>query len=195
MVVNFLWNQLKSTLLGAPVRVSLIGSFAVGRLLYHIWATPDGSLYRGPQVLLASSSILLPRHFSAAIIIYNIIFFGIPTQTEDQQLSRNLPGLQHLTGTAETSWTEQVLACCPFCQKIAMVRLAEPWSKATLINPMYMFIISVLLLQRILSTISNEIFLFNSKNSSRKPLQQKELLGIQYQDIKRNEHSLRPKTN
>lgn len=38
-------------------------------------------------------------------------FFGSPMWNEDQQLSRNLPGLQHQVGTAEASglWTKSLL--------------------------------------------------------------------------------------
>lgn len=59
-----------------------------------------------PLVSQANSSILLLGHSFTDIRIY---LFGIPTQAEDQQLSRNCLRLQIQIETAETLglWTEQ----------------------------------------------------------------------------------------
>lgn len=71
-----------------------------------------------PSFSLAWPCILLLRHSCAAVRIYT---FGIPMQTEDQQLPRNPPGLQQQTRAAETSflWTGQLLDSGPFhCETV-----------------------------------------------------------------------------
>ena len=117
MVVNFLWNQLKSTLLGAPVRVSLIGSFAVGRLLYYIWATPDGSLHQRKWQRAAFAFCPLALTLNGRFVnpVVKVSFAGIRTQPV-RIPARAVGQLKH-----PASWTKQLPDAETFYQKTAIL--------------------------------------------------------------------------
>lgn len=113
---DYIWNQVKLKQLGTTVKGFLDWIIEVVRYTLSLghtfwWQRLKGCRRRKrlllawlPTLSLASSSILWLRHSFAGITIY---FFRIPTQTEDQQLSKNSPWSRHQMGIAETStsWT------------------------------------------------------------------------------------------
>lgn len=64
----------------------------------YIHVFPQVNL-RGPSLSLTRQSILFLRQSFTCLKTY---FFGIPTQTDNQQLPRNPPGLQSQVRTVET---------------------------------------------------------------------------------------------